>query len=70
MIEQQASDLCSLEETAFPDTRKESHHDYSHRKSIELANKLADPIYQRQAWHYHYWHVMAGFGFRPYISGY
>ena len=59
-------DICEIDESAFPETKTEPHLLYAHRKAIELATKIVDPVFQPDWWRYHYWIVMGGYGYFPY----
>ena len=50
----------------IPAEPKEPFMTYAHRKSIELADQVADPILNPMLFHRTYWIVMGGYGFVPY----
>ena len=41
----------------------------AHRSAVSMASLYADPIFSPSLFQYHYWSVMAGYGYRPYYPG-
>lgn len=41
----------------------------AHRRAISMASLYADPIFNPRLFSFHYWNVMAGYGYRPYVIG-